>query len=73
MLEWTDIPPSESGWYWHDDSDVMRVHFVFARPGHAYLCTEGEPFGPFQKRDFIAVQRMGGKWAGPVLPPQRAT
>ena len=69
---WKKDAPKESGWYWHDDRDSMRLHYVFTRPGHSYLCTEGEPYGPGQKRNFQAVQKMGGVWSGPVNPPTRA-
>lgn len=68
-VQWVETPPAESGWYWHWDGESYRMHFVFARPGHSYLCTEGEPYGPGQKRNFQAVQRMGGKWSSKVEPP----
>ncbi len=71
MSEWTETPPKASGWYWHDDGDAMRMHYVFTRPGHAYLCTEGEPYGPGQKRNFRMVQRMGGRWSAEVQAPKR--
>lgn len=70
MNEWTDGAPDEAGYYWHEDSAAhLWIRRVFVRPGHAYLCVEDEPYGPAQKRNFVAVQKMGGRWSNRIIPP----
>lgn len=68
--KWTTNPPTEVGWYWMqnlDDSTDMHIEFVFARPGHSYLCIQADGEG---RRNFIPVQRLKCKWAGPIQEPE---
>lgn len=73
---WQETPPTESGWYWHHDGDAMRPVLVFPRPGHSYMTVQDEPNAMTGKRQFRAVERMGGSWMRiptPTPPLRRAS
>ncbi len=73
-VAWTYDVPSVEGWYWlrRDAGDVVVL--VFKRPGHNYLCIDGDQYGPLHRRDFIPVQRIGAHcaWLGPITPSSAA-
>lgn len=66
--------PVERGWHWHFDGDVMRMEFVFPRPGLTYLVVQddahpvtGKRFTG--KRYFRVAGAIGGQWYGPLPCP----
>ncbi len=61
--------PTEAGWYWHFDGDVMRMEFVFQRPGHSYLAVQEDAHPITGKRHFHMAEKIGGKWFGPLPVP----
>jgi hypothetical protein len=66
---WKDKPDCE-GWYWRKEEDGRAyVVNVRKRPGHEYLCIELDPYGQ-GRRDFVAVAKIRGSWAGPIVPPK---
>lgn len=59
--------PTVHGWYWHWDGEVSHMLHVWERPGHSYLAVQEEHANG--KRHFRMVNKMGGKWFGPINPP----
>ena len=63
--------PTSPGWYWYNgvEYQIPVVLQVYVRPGHSYLCVDGEPYGISQRRDFRAVARMSGQWSDKIPEP----
>jgi hypothetical protein len=71
MDNWISEPPKEAGWYWMDsDYFGYRIIEVFKRPAHDFLCISNPQCCQHTKSDYLAVSKLGAKWAGPIQPPQ---
>lgn len=72
-VRWTDKAPTEEGWYWLKwhwiDGSRKEIVEVFKRPGHDYLAIMNPDVCNHTKRDFLAVVKIGGQWAGPIQQP----
>ena len=70
-LRWTNEPPKEPGWYWHEENHggkhpahVFRVVTSTKETG-IYVRFFGQPADVIHKIDHIS-----GKWAGPIPEPE---
>lgn len=70
-LRWTNEPPKEPGWYWHEENHggkhpahVFRVVTSALETG-IYVRFFGQPADVIHKIDHIS-----GKWAGPMPEPE---
>lgn len=73
MTQYTRTPPTETGWYWVKAERFLNlpdIVEVVIRPGHEYLSViNPERTDPLQKRDFLAVAKLGAMWCGPIERP----
>jgi len=62
-MNWTTDKPTKPGWYWYrgecDGHTVKVIHFIDDDGDGPYLATS----------DDVALNDLGGEWAGPVEPP----
>jgi len=64
-LTWTDQPPTEPGWYWHqypDRQKPAKVHALYKWEGE--ICVNPHNGSPGTK-----AEEYGGQWAGPIPQP----
>lgn len=68
-LRWTNEPPKEPGWYWHEEDHEKQPVYVF----HG-ATQEGEIslYAQFFNEGYEVhkIESMSGKWAGPIPEPE---
>ncbi len=63
---WSDTIPDCPGWYWFKAPGVGEPQLLLV--GHGRIDTKlMADLGP--PNNLVDVQRVKGKWAGPLLPP----
>ncbi len=63
---WTGGKPDCPGWYWYKARGVSEPQLILV--GHGRIDTKlMADLGP--PNNLVDVQRVEGKWAGPLLPP----
>lgn len=68
-LRWTNEPPKEPGWYWHEEDHEKQPVYVFrAATPEGETALYAQFFG---EGDVVhKIERMSGKWAGPIPEPK---
>ena len=63
---WTETKPDCPGWYWFKPPGIAEprlMHVDHGRIDTKLMADLGPP------NNLVAVQRVAGQWAGPLLPP----
>ncbi len=63
---WTDADPDCPGWYWYKAPGVSEAKLLLVSHGRIDTKLMAD-LGP--PNNLVDVQRVKGKWAGPLLPP----
>ena len=68
-LRWTNEPPKEPGWYWHEEDHEKQPVYVFrAATPEGETALYAQFFG---EGDVVhKIERMSGEWAGPIPEPE---
>ena len=65
-----DIPTKE-GFYWIDSDIIDKgIYLIFKRPGHDYLCVNDPRVCQHTKSNFLALQHLDARYAGPIKEPK---
>lgn len=64
-LVWRDEPPDKEGWWWWEQPDdgEQWIVYVYAK------VSRGHPLFFFFDFGEVAVEKVGGCWAGPLPVP----
>ena len=65
-MTWTTTPPTEEGWYWHQEG--RGTGFSFVKIDLVYEMDEGLMW--FIGDNLTPVEQIPGEWAGPLTPPE---
>ncbi len=64
--QWSDDFPDCPGWYWHKPPGIGEPQLLLVNHGRIDTKLMAD-LGP--PNNYVDVQRIKGRWAGPLLPP----
>ena len=64
--QWSDRLPDCPGWYWYKPPEIGEPALLWVNHGRIDTKLMAD-LGP--PNNLVDVQRIKGKWAGPLLPP----
>jgi hypothetical protein len=68
-LRWTKEPPKEPGYYWHEeDHEKQPVHVFHGATQEGEISLYAQFFN--EGYEVHKIERMSGKWAGPIPEPE---